>query len=324
MARVGALVSSALCALALLAPPTTARAEKLTVTQYGRILATLPWAVALEKGMFKDAGLDVDGITAGSGGGTSVRNMLAGSLPFAELASSAVIAAVKAGVDLEVVDTACDHPGELAWAAKAGNGINSIKDLVGKRVAFTNPRSTTESVIRYALQKEGLTDKVQVLAMGGLGPGITALMQGAVAAAPLNDPQMTLEAQRFHILFHAYDYFPHFSWAVDVTTRAFAKSHPDQVRALVAVHRKAVDYVYAHPKEAAAIYAKVWEVPQKEADAILPKYFVWKQWSTGEFDPQGLAAVLDGLRIVGDLNGPFDWSTVIDQSFLPADLQRPL
>lgn len=324
MARLSAIVSSALCGLALIANTSTARAEKLTVTQYGRIIATLPWAVALERGMFKKAGLNIDGITAGSGGGNSVRNMLAGSLPFAELSTSAVIAAVKAGVDLEIVATACDHPGELAWAAKAGSGIKSIKDLVGKKVAFTQPRSTTESIIRYALKKEGLSGKVQAVPLGGLGPGITALIHGAVAAAPLNDPQMTLQAKRFHILFHAYDYFPHFSWAVDVTTRKFAKSHPKEVKALVDIHQKAVDYVYAHPKQAAAIYAKVWNVPQKEADAILPKYFKWKQWSAGEFDPKGLAAIVDSLRIVGQLRGPFDWSKVIDQSFLPKDLQRPL
>src|SRR6516165_3301789 len=60
---------------------TPACAAKITVSQYGRLVATLPWAVALQKNMFKEAGLDIDGITAGAGGGTSLRNMLAGELP---------------------------------------------------------------------------------------------------------------------------------------------------------------------------------------------------------------------------------------------------
>src|SRR5262245_61962194 len=68
---------------------TPAFAAKITVSQYGRLVATLPWAVAQETGMFKEAGLDIDGITAGAGGGTSLRNMLAGELPYAELATSA-------------------------------------------------------------------------------------------------------------------------------------------------------------------------------------------------------------------------------------------
>ena len=301
-----------------------AKAEKLTITQYGRIIATLPWAVALEKGYFKEAGLDVDGITAGAGGGTSVRNMLAGSLPYAELSTAAVIAAVKAGVDLKVVDTAANHPGELAWASKPNAGLKSIKDLVGKKVGFTNPKSTTEMVLRAAFEKEGMTGKVEILAMGGLGPAITALNQGAIAAAPLNDPQMTLEPQNFNILFYAFDYYPFFSWSVGVTTPEFAAKNPDKVRAMMKVHRKAVELIYSNPDEAAKVYAKVWEVSEAEAKAILPKYIKWKHWSNGEFSKEGLETMVSGLRLVGDLDGPFDWSKVIDQSFLDNDLRHPL
>ncbi len=303
---------------------TPGSAEKLTVSQYGRIIATLPWAVALEKGFFKEAKLDVDGITAGAGGGTSVRNMLAGSLPFAELSTSAVVAAVKAGVELKIVDTASNHPGELAWASKPNAGIKSIKDLVGKKIGFTNPKSTTEMVLRAAVAKEGLTGKVELLAMGGLGPAITALNQGAIAAAPLNDPQMTLEPQNFNILFHAFDYYPNFSWSVDVTTPEFAAKSPDKVRALVKVHRKAVEFIYANPDEAAKVYAKVWEVSDSEAKAILPKYIQWKHWSNGEFSKEGLLTVENGMRAVGDLEGSVDWSKIVDQSYLDEDQRRPL
>ena len=94
--RFHAVVASTAMALTLAVTP--AFAAKITVSQYGRLVATLPWAVALEKGMFKQAGLDIDGITAGAGGGTSLRNMLAGELPYAEIATSAAIAGTLAGV----------------------------------------------------------------------------------------------------------------------------------------------------------------------------------------------------------------------------------
>src|SRR5438105_3351885 len=105
MRAVAALVAAALAASVL----TPAQAAKITVTQYGRIIATLPWAVALEKGMFKQAGLDIDGITAGAGGGTSLRNMLAGELPYAEVAASVAIAAANQGIELKVVDCGSNH-----------------------------------------------------------------------------------------------------------------------------------------------------------------------------------------------------------------------
>jgi NitT/TauT family transport system substrate-binding protein len=302
----------------------SADAAKITVSQYGRILGTLPWAAALEKGMFKEAGLDIDGITAGAGGGTSLRNLLASELPYGEVATSVAIAAVNQGLPIVSVAAGSNHVGELAWTAKPDSGINSIKDLVGKKVAYTNPKSTTEQVIRTALAQEGLTGKVEALPLGGLGPALTALSKDAVAAAPLNDPAMTLHPERYKVLFFAHQYYPKFTWQVAVTTKEFAAQHPDTVRKLILVHRKAVEYTYAHRDEAARIYAKVWKIEEADAAKILPKYYDWQHWSAGDYSKEGLDAVVKGLMLVGELKQPFDWSKLIDQRFLDEDLRRPL
>src|SRR3979490_459912 len=233
---------------------TPAFAAKITVSQYGRLVATLPWAVALEKGMFKEAGLDIDGITAGAGGGTSLRNMLAGELPYAEIATSAAIAGTLAGVELKAVASSSNHIGELTWAAKPDAGIASIKDLVGKKAAYTSPKSITEMVIRTALKQEGLTRKVEVLPLGGLGPALTALAQGAVAAAPWNDPALTVTPDKYKVLFYGHQYYPKFTWQVAVTTKQFAAKNPETLSKILKVHRKAVEFVYANREETARIY----------------------------------------------------------------------
>jgi NitT/TauT family transport system substrate-binding protein len=320
--RFHATLASAATAAAFAVTP--AFAAKITVSQYGRLVATLPWAVALERGMFKEAGLDINGITAGAGGGTSLRNMLAGELPYAELATSAAIAGSLAGVELKAIASSSNHIGELTWAAKPDAGIKSIKDLVGKKVAYTSPKSITEMVIRSALEQEGLTGKVEVLALGGLGPALTALAQGAVAAAPWNDPALTVTPSKYKVLFYGHQYFPKFTWQVAVTTREFAAKNPETLRKILQVHRKAVEFVYANREETARIYSKVWEVSPAEANAILPKYYEWQHWSRGDFSKEGLAAVVDGLISVGELKEPFDWSRLIDQGLLDEDLRRPL
>src|SRR5262249_46860408 len=209
---------------------TPAGAGKITGSQSGRLVATLPWAVALQKGMFKEAGLDIDGITAGAGGGTSLRNMLAGELPYAELATSAAIAASLAGVELKSIAAGSNHIGELTWAAKPDAGIASIKDLLGRKFAYTSPKPITELGIRTALRNEGLTGKVEVLPLGGLGPALTALAQGAVAAAPWNDPAMTVTPDKYRVLFYAHRYYPRFTWQVAVTTKEFAAKQPQTLR----------------------------------------------------------------------------------------------
>ena len=320
--RINVTLASAAIAAALVTTP--ASAAKITVTQYGRIIATLPWAVALHTGMFKKAGLDVDGFIAGTGGGSTMRNLLASEMPIGEVSTSVALAAARSGVKLKIIYAASNHVGELAWASKPGSGIKTIKDLVGKKIAFTHPKSTTEMIVRYALKKEGLTDKVQALPLGGLGPALTAMSEGAVAAAPLNDPRMTLHPKNYHILFYAWQYYPKFSWSVGVTTEKFAKEHPDVVRKIVEIHRQAVDYIYAHEKEAAAVYAKVWNVKLPEAEAILPKYYKWHHWNAGAFSKTGLAAVVEGLHSVGEMEGPVDWSKLIDQEYLPKDLRTKL
>src|ERR1700716_3036973 len=172
--------------------------------------------------MFKEAGLDIDGVTAGAGGGTSLRNMLAGEVPYAEIATSAAIAGLLAGVELKAVASSSNHIGELTWAAKPDAGIASLKDLVGKKVAYTSPKSITEMVIRTALKQEGLAGKVEVVPLGGLGPALTALAQGAVAAAPWNDPALTITPDKYKVLFYGHQYYPKFTWQVAVTTKEFA------------------------------------------------------------------------------------------------------
>ena len=82
--------------------------------------------------------------------------MLAGDLPYADVATNTALAGIRQGVDLRIVMAGSNHIGELSWAARPNSGINSIKDLAGKKVAFTNPKSTTEMVIRNAIENAGL------------------------------------------------------------------------------------------------------------------------------------------------------------------------
>src|ERR1700754_771250 len=108
-----------------------ASAEKLTVTQYGRITATLPWAVALKQGYLKQDGLAIDEVVSGAGGGTSLRNMLASDLPFAEISTNAVVLAAKQGLDLKIIMGMSNHVGELAWAVKPDSPYHTLSDLAG-------------------------------------------------------------------------------------------------------------------------------------------------------------------------------------------------
>src|SRR6476469_5910606 len=74
-----------------------ARGEEIVVTHYASLLYGTPYAVALDKGYFKQAGVDISSILTSKGGGTSVRNMMAGDTLFAEVALPAALSAFKEG-----------------------------------------------------------------------------------------------------------------------------------------------------------------------------------------------------------------------------------
>jgi NitT/TauT family transport system substrate-binding protein len=179
-------------------------------------------------------------------------------------------------------------------------------------------------VIRNAVAQAGLTGKVEMLPIGGLGPGLTALSQGAIDSAPLNDPRLTLEPGKFKIVFPAYDVFPKFTWSVGVASREFIDKQPDTIRKIIRAHRRAVDFMEKNRDETAEIYAQVFEFKLEDAKKLLPKYYDWGLWSAGEFSKEGLEAVSKGLVSVGDISEPVDWSKVIDQSYLDPDLKLPL
>jgi len=316
--------AAAFAALAI-AIPGRAAASDFAVSQYGRVTATLPWAVAVEKGFFADAGLRIDHIISGEGGGTTLRNMLASDLPYGEVATSAALAAIHAGLDVVIVNTASDHIGEIALVANPRSSVHSVQDLAGKKAGFTNPKSTSELLLRLALQHAGMAGKVELVGTGGFGGGLTLLDSGGIDAAPLIDPILTLKPDKYRVIFHFADLIPRMTWLVGVTTRKFATEHADVVRKMIEVHRRGVDYIYAHHDDAIAIYAKVWQQDPKQVATYFPKYFGYQgEWSPGGFDADALATMSEGLQLTGEVSGPVDWKSVIDQQYLPKDLQHPL
>src|SRR3974390_2182629 len=90
-------------AIAFAAFPTQSSAETITVTHWGSAFYGAPYAVSIEKGFFKKYGVDITGVLTSQGGGTSVRNTLAGDLPYGEVALSAAVEAFNKGIPLRII-----------------------------------------------------------------------------------------------------------------------------------------------------------------------------------------------------------------------------
>ena len=116
--------------------PSASQAYQLAISQYGRVTATLPWAVAIGKGYFDEAGIKIDQVIAGAGGGTTLRNVLASDLPYGEVATSAAIAAslppgtVRLGWRLTAIAAESGGPITLTFATAAGNRSASFDYVI--------------------------------------------------------------------------------------------------------------------------------------------------------------------------------------------------
>ena len=100
-----------------------------------------------------------------SGGGDVIRAMASGDVQMGEVGSSPLTAAASQGQEIKMFWVSADIADAEALVAREGSGVNSIKDLVGKRVGVPFV-STAHYQLIAAMQKEGVdANKVNVMNM---------------------------------------------------------------------------------------------------------------------------------------------------------------
>src|SRR6185312_3753150 len=86
-----------LAALVFLSLDSGARADSIHLSHFGEVMQSIPWAVALEQKLFQKNNVDVTDVISSQGGGTTIRNMLAGGLGFGASAGGATVTAIQSG-----------------------------------------------------------------------------------------------------------------------------------------------------------------------------------------------------------------------------------
>ena len=319
MLRMGAAALAAAAAFA--AAP--GRAETITVTHWASAFYGAPYAVALEKGFFKKHGVDVTGFLTSAGGGTSVRNTLAGDLPFGEVALQAAILAIQAGQPLKIIGGGVESIGDILWITQPDSQIGSVKDVAGKKVGYTSPGSVTNMLILMCFKNAGVHPKsVQLIAAGGIGANLSAVLNRALDAGMTGEPTWSQNKGKVKPAFWARDCVnPEMTQTVAVTTEEYAKTGGDKLRAILAARRDGVRYLKENPDEAADITAKAYNGDPKLYREVFRNFLSMNYWGDGRLHYDGMNRMMEGMQIVGRLKEPVDWKKLVDSSFLPKELQ---
>jgi NitT/TauT family transport system substrate-binding protein len=320
------LVAIGLGLLWLLAVP--ARAAEIAVAQYGNAVNAFPYAVALEKKFFQQAGADITAVIGSNGGGGDVRNLLAGTLPYVETALPPVIAAIQKGADLAIVSDNVLSAASFALVAMADSPIQSVRDLRGKRVGFSTAQSTTQAFEIWMMDLFGYKPgEVTLVATGGFGPGLTALENKGVDLTVGTLPSILAAPGKYRVVVRGKDTLPPVANTVGVVLRSVARQDPAMVRGIILGRLRAVEYMQTNRADSAAIIGRAFKLePAIVAEAmrlLIDEGAVdgIPYWGLGNIHYPGIENMIHASRLNGMVDGAIDVRKIVDESYLPDDLR---
>lgn len=161
-----------------------AETRRINVSIPTRGMPVIAFTAALEKGYYREEGLDVQLILMSAG--VATRALIGGDVDFTT-AGGAGLVPVVSGAPLRFIFTSFNRP--MFWLY-AKPDIRSIKDLKGRRVGVSNIGSGPDSLFREVLKRNGLEGgrDVPILALGLQGNIYAGLVSGSVDAAMLAPP----------------------------------------------------------------------------------------------------------------------------------------
>ena len=174
-----------------------------------------------------------------------------------------------------------------------------------------------------AMKAQGIDPAtVKLIPAGGIGANISAVVNGAIDAGMSGEPVWSENQDKVQAVFWTKDVLPpNMMQTVAITTTDFAKSGAAQLRGILAARREGVDFILAHPDEAAEITARAYNGNAELYKKVFHNLLSFNYWSDGRLDYDGMNRMVEGLQIVGKQKGPVDWPKIVDASFLPDDLK---
>jgi NitT/TauT family transport system substrate-binding protein len=306
----------AICAAALAC--TGAEAGEIHVSHFGQVMQSMPWIVALEQDLFRKNGVDVTDVISSQGGGTTLRNMLAGGLPFADAAAGATVTGIKAGLPIKIVGASTANAADNDWVVLADSKIKSLNDVVGGKFGTTTPGGLTRVYGEMMLRHHGIDPSQLTQVPLGVGAAVAALNSGAVDTVYMYEPLQSKYGSKYRAIAKVSDVLPKVSSNLLVASQDFIDKEPDKVRAIMKTYKQAVDFVYAQPQEAAHIALKrMVNVDEPSLVNATKRMTADKYYGDGTFEPAALAGTKKLLQATGEINEAFDFESLIDRRFQP-------
>jgi NitT/TauT family transport system substrate-binding protein len=212
-----------------------------------------PWQVAQDEKVFASKNVEVD-LKWFDGYLESINTLTAGQIDANSQTLNDTISAVAGGADQVVILVNDNSTGNDKIIAR--EGINSVNDLKGKKVA-AEEGTVDHFLLLLGMQKAGLKPSDITFVPLETGKAAAAFVAGQVDAVGVFAPFTTQALKRpgSKELFSSKD-FPGAIPDHLVFTRKFVDAHPDRVQAMVDAWFATLDYIKANPDKSTEIMAK--------------------------------------------------------------------
>ncbi len=265
---------------------------------YLPITLTLPFFVAMEKGYFTEAGIEVEA-TKYMTADQLTNALLAGNLEItANTSMSTFMTTVEESPDFAKIYMVSIHDPENyldALLAKKGSGIESIEDLKGKKIGMF-PGST--NIIYLSIALSNYLDPKEDVEMLQLPPQthIEAFASGQVDALYTLEPLVTVALMKGigEMLIQGsnstYIVNP-FPGGTYIVSTEFYRKHPKTARKVISALYKGVEFIRKNEEESRKYYEKY--TPIKGEVAIQTHIGAW--WKLEEVEKDKVQELADIL-----------------------------
>jgi NitT/TauT family transport system substrate-binding protein len=279
-----------------------------------------PFYTAIEKGYFKQAGIEIEFDYSFETDG--VKLVGAGELPFAVVSGEQVLLARAQEIPVTYV-CAWYQQYPISVVAQSTAGINTIADLKNKVIGLPGLFGANYIGLRALLFSAGMSESDVTLEEVGFNQVelFASGKQQIVVGYTANEP-IQLKAQGFNVTeLRVADYVQLASNGI-LASEKVIKEDPQLVRAFVGAFLQGLKYTLENPNEAytlsAAHIPNFADLDQKtQRDILATSIEMWKAERLGASDPQAWQNMQNILLEMGLIPEKMDLSKAFTNTFVP-------
>jgi len=213
--------------------------------------------IALDKGLFRDEGLEVEVAGVFKAGPEEMSAFAAGELDVGYVGAAPATTAVANGAAHVKILAQVNKEGSALVVAKKGK-IKGLKDLAGSTIAIPGHSTVQDFLLRRALSSEDLEfHQVKIIVIKPpemIGSLTAGHIDGFIAWEPYVARAVTRREGR--VLARSRDIWAHHPCCVLVAATAFMEARPEAVESILKAHIRATRFIRESSEEAVSIGIK--------------------------------------------------------------------